>query len=210
MKSKNQIRAEILKVSRKRSGKDLLASIAWEAMSNKIGDALKDLLSGQQQLKAAHQSHLDSYAQGKPSPGLSFALDGRLVGDIGELIAAELFCIELLGTKTKWVDAITTVVPKRKVQIKGTFQTTSLAIKHGGDYFIGLQFNDTGNFRVIYNGPASIVMDYLRAPKAGGHEGRKNAGSRLEPISLGTWALLNLAVKNSDRIPRRKPEHDDN
>lgn len=136
---------------------------------------------------------------------MTFALDGRLVGDIGELIAAELFCLDLLGTKTKNIDAITTVGSRWKVQIKATFQTDSLSIKHGGDHFIGLQLRNQGGFRVIYNGPATAVMNYLKAPKAAGHAGRKNAGNRLEPISLGTWAVLNLAVRDSDRVPRRNP-----
>ncbi len=203
MKSKNALRAEILKLSGWRSGKKLLESIVWEGMSSKIGEALKVLLSGQKQLREAYQSHLANSTDRKPAQEMTFALDGRLVGDIGELIAAEVFCLDLLGTKTKNVDAVTTDRFNKRVQVKATFQTDGLSIKHGGDYFIGLQLNDAGKFRVIYNGPASVVMDYLRVPKAEGHVGRKNAGKALEPLSLEAWAILNLAVQNSDRIPRR-------
>lgn len=202
--SKNAIRSEILKRSGWRSGKELLESIVWEEMSSKIGQALMALLSGQKQLREAHQSHLANSAEAKSAQEMTFALDGRLVGDIGELIAAEIFCLDLLGTRTKNVDAVTTDRLNRKVQVKATFQTDGLSIKHAGDYFIGLQLNDAGKFRVIYNGPAGGVMTYLRAPKAAGHAGRKNAGKALEPVSLEAWSVLNLAVKDSDRIPRRK------
>lgn len=134
---------------------------------------------------------------------MTFALDGRLVGDIGELIAAEVFCLDLLGITVKDIDAVTSMGPSRRIQIKATFQNDGLSIKHGGDYFIGLQLKDDGRFRVIYDGPAKPVLDYLRAPKAHGHAGRRNAGNRLEAISLEAWAILNLAVRDSDRIPRR-------
>jgi len=206
-RSKNQIRSEILKRIGKRSGKDVLASLAWEEMSSKIGEALKALLSGQKHLREAHQSHLANSAEAKAAQEMTFALDGRLVGDIGELITAEVFCLDLLGTKTKNIDAVTTDRLNRKVQVKATFQTDGLSIKHGSDYFIGLQLNDGGKFRVIYNGPAAVVMTYLRAPKAAGHAGRKNAGKALEPLSLEAWSVLNMAVTDSDRIPRRKHQH---
>jgi hypothetical protein len=175
-------------------------------MSDQIGKALEALLSGRDQLRRAHRSHLDGSALGDHRQEMTFALDGRLVGDIGELIAAEVFCIDLLGHGERNVDAVTTTEPRRRVQIKTTFQTDSLAIKHGSDYFIGLQLNDAGRFRVVYNGPARRVMDYLHAPKAQGHAGRRNAGSRLEPISLGAWAILNLEVDDVNRIARRTPK----
>jgi hypothetical protein len=203
MKTKNQIRSDILKRASKRSGKEILAELPWEEMSSKIGDALKALLRGQKQLRDAYQSHLAASTTGQSSPQMTFALDGRLVGDIGELIAAEVFQLDLLGTSTRNVDAITSDRTQRKVQIKATFQEDGLSIKHGADYFIGLQLNNSGQFRVAYNGPACPVMVYLEAPKADGHSGRRNAGNALEPLSLEAWAVLDLAVAEPDRIPRR-------
>jgi len=204
VKTKNQMRSEILNIAGKGSGKEVLAALPWEKMNSRIGEALEALLHGQEQLRNAYQSHLAASAKRQSAHDMTFALDGRLVGDIGELIAAEIFALDLLGTKAKNIDAITTEPPKRKVQIKATFQENSLSIKHGADYIVGLQLSDTGQYRVIYNGPASTVMAYLRAPKATGHAGRMNAGSRLEPISLGAWATLDLAVNDAHRIPRRK------
>lgn len=204
MNTKNQIRSEILKTAGKRSGKQVLAALPWEEMSSKIGEALKALLRGQQQLKDAYRSHLAVSARDQSAQEMTFALDGRLVGDIGELIAAEVFQLDLLGTRTKDVDAITSDQPRRKVQIKATFQEHGLSIKHGADYFVGLQLNGAGRFRVVYNGPAAPVMAYLRAPKADGHAGRRNAGKALEPLSLEAWSVLDLALAESERIPRRR------
>lgn len=203
MKSKNQICREILQQSGRRSGKELLASIPWEEMDSQVGIALKELLSGRDSLRRAYQSYVARLVQKKRVQAMTFALDGRLVGDIGELIAAKVFRLELLGPGTRNVDAITEDRPEMKVQIKATFQTDGLEIKHGGDYFIGLQFNDEGKFRILYNGPADAAMNYLKAPKAEGHMGRKAAGTKLESISLGTWAVLDWNVQEADRIPRR-------
>ncbi len=205
MKTKNQIRSEVLKRVGKPSGKEVLATIPWEGMSSRIGEAIKDLLAGQKQLRDAYRAHLDVSRKRQSAPKMTFAFDGRLVGDIGELIAAEIFDIVLLGTKSRNVDGFTSNNGKRKVQIKATFQTHTLSIKHGADYFLGLQLEERGRFRVVYNGRAKSVMTYLKAPKAARHSGRKHAGTRLEPISLEAWSVLNLAVPDAERIPRRKP-----
>ena len=205
VQSKNEMRSKILQHAGYKSGKALLADVEWEVMDSRIGKALRALLSGRNQLKRAHRSHLASSSKKGDRQGMTFALDGRLVGDIGELIAAEAFHLELLGTRTKNIDAVTTAGPSKKVQVKTTFRPDSLSIKHASDYFIGLQLRDDGRFRVVYNGPAKRVMDYLRAPKAHGHAGRRYASKRLEPITLGAWATLNLAVRVPERIPRRRP-----
>lgn len=205
VRTKNEIRSEILSRTGKRSGKETLTGLPWEDMSSRIGQALKALLAGQKRLREAHRSHLAARVQPQPPQWMTFALDGRLVGDIGELIAAEVFCLDLLGTRSKNVDAVTNDAPPRRVQIKATFQDHTLSIKHGSDYFVGLQLNDSGQFRVVYNGPASTVMAYLSAPRADGHLGRKNAGKALEPISLEAWSVLDLGVRDSDRVPRRNP-----
>jgi len=201
--TKNDIRNDILNRHNLHSGKEALEKIPWDSMSKRVGLALKSLLRGRDNLRNAYRDHLKKTDKAGKKSEMTFALDGRLVGDIGELIAAEVFCLELLGTKSTKVDAKTTSGPKRKVQVKATFHEDGLTIKHGGDYFIGLQFNDKGKFRLIYNGPAAPVMRYLKAPASKGKKGRAHAGKRLESITLEAWAVLNLAVNDSDRIKRR-------
>jgi hypothetical protein len=112
--------------------------------------------------------------------------------------------LELLGTRSRHIDAETTAGPKRKVQIKATFQSNGLCIRHGEDHYLGFQLNDDGRFRIIHNGPAAPVMHYLKAPKATGHKGRANAGRKLETLTLETWAVLNLDVADNDRVARRE------
>jgi hypothetical protein len=203
--TKNDLRRIILKEHELCSGKESLEKIPWEAMHGSTQEALQHLLDGQTKLRQRYQDHLTESAKHKRKHKMTFALDGRLVGDIGELMAAETFQLDLLGTKSKNVDAVMPGRSGKKVQIKATFKEESLCIKHGADYFIGIQLNSAGEYRVIYNGKAGPVIDYLRMPKAKGHKGRKGAGARLEPISLGTWAILNLNVNEKDRVPPRTP-----
>lgn len=205
LETKNSIRRRTLAGTEHRSGKAVLDDIPWQQMSNAIGSALRSLLRGRNELRKAHAAHLVKNANDKAVKDLkmTFALDGRLVGDIGELIAAEAFHIDLLGTKSRNIDAETTSGPKRKVQIKATFKDDGLAIKHGRDYFVGLQLRDDASYRVVYNGPARPVMTYLRSPASDGKSGRSEAGKSLQSISLGTWAVLNLAVPDQQRIPSR-------
>jgi len=201
--TKNDLRKVILNLHGMRSGREVLSALPWKAMHGSTRQALVHLLSGQEALKKRYHAHLKKNSSAGSNHEMTFALDGRLVGDIGELIAAELFPLELLGTKSKNVDAVTIGRLGKKVQIKATFKDESLTIKHGADYFIGLQLNNDGKYRIIYNGKARPVMKYLRMPKAKGHSGRAGAGTKLEPISLEAWAILNLDVALKDRIPYR-------
>ena len=51
---------------------------------------------------------------------------------------------------------------------------------------------------------ATHVMHCLKAPVSEGKQGRTNAGQTLRVITLETWAILNLAVNECDRIEFRK------
>ena len=72
---------------------------------------------------------------------------------------------------------------------------------------VALQLREDGKFRVLYNGSAKPALDYLKSPKDHSGGGRTKAGLRLEGIALSTWALLNTAVNDLDRIPRRGGSH---
>ena len=58
----------------------------------------------------------------KNYPEKKFTLDGWLVGDIGEILAAEKYLIELNEGLTKHHDAMCTEGTRRKVQIKSTMK----------------------------------------------------------------------------------------
>lgn len=91
---------------------------------------------------------------------LEFTLDGNLVGDIGEAIAATLFSIDLSKSNSAGIDGHS--LDGRSVQIKATgkyrgpaFRNTEQRADHL--IFMSLNFeNQTGE--VIYNGPEEFVL----------------------------------------------------
>ena len=204
LKTKAAVRSKILLDKKYESGKETLDQVPWEKMNGATQTALVHLLNGQKELKQRYEKHLDEIKNTTTEHRMTFALDGRLVGDIGELIAAEIFPLNLLGTKSSKVDAVTECEPMKRVQIKATFGGDSLSIKHGKDSLIAVQLNSDGSFRVVYNGHADRVMKYLKLPESVGKKGRKGAGKKLEPLSLSSWALLDLEVPAEERIQRRK------
>lgn len=95
---------------------------------------------------------------------LRFTLDGNLVGDIGEAIAAELFGVTLVETKS--TEGIDGYVPDgRSVQIKATgtrrgpaFRPTATRADHL--LFFCLDFTGA-NGTVAFNGPERDVTRFL-------------------------------------------------
>src|ERR1700684_1273768 len=86
-----------------------------------------------------------------------FTIDGRLVGDIGEIIAAAEFDLTLDETSQAKHDG--KAVDGRKVQIKATFKD-SLTFRSIPDYYLGLKLNWDGTHEVIFNGPGHVISDY--------------------------------------------------
>ena len=110
-------------------------------------------------LVEAHRALVASYA----STGLRFTLDGRLVGDIAEAIAADVFDLELCTVRTPGVDATT-----RKgatVQVKSSAIGKGPAFTPGdgrADYLIFLKLDfELCQARVLYNGPEAPVRAAL-------------------------------------------------
>jgi len=206
--TKRQVRALILQRHGYVSGRNVLDGLPWQVAEHGIADGVKLLLEGRERLLNVDKRHRAGLAADMRRQELSFALDGRLLGDIGELIAEREFDLRLLGRGTKDVDAETTMGPRRRVQIKVSLWGESLSIKHGNHYLLGLQLDKCGRFRVVYNGPARLVLDYIRTPRSEGRTGRRGAGTRLERVTLGTWATLNLDVRNEQRIPLRAKKGD--
>lgn len=96
--------------------------------------------------------------------GLTFTLDGKLVGDLAEVLAAELFGLTLCRRRTPGVDGH--AADGRSVQIKATGRANSgPAFTPGEGYadhliFLRLDFaNARGT--VAYNGPEAPVRSLL-------------------------------------------------
>lgn len=201
IETKLALLARLNKTVGTRRGCDYLETIGWHDMSTDVQAALKLIVDGRNQMRAVHCTHMDDHGDSVSQDKMTFAIDGRMVGDLGQLIAEQIFAIRLCPQPK--IDAVSTQDPARRVQVKATFLNTSLQMKNGDDHIIAMQLHEDGKYRVLYNGPAQPALDYLKAPKDYRGGGRKMAGRQLEGIFLSTWALLNTAVKDEDRIPRR-------
>jgi hypothetical protein len=124
-------------------------------------DALKfDLPPAMRRLCAAHQEVVTHYAR----TGLKFTLDGRLVGDLAEAIALELFDIVPCKARTNGADA----------EVRGSgalVQVKSSGSGRGPTYskgegtasyllFIELDFV-AGTATIAYNGPEAPIRALL-------------------------------------------------
>lgn len=125
--------------------------------------------------------------------GLEFTLDGNLVGDLGEAIAAEIFGIKLVPTKaTMGIDGY--APDGRTVQVKATGKGRGPAfrlVETKADHliFFDLDF-EAGIGVVVYNGPEHIATAAL--PKV-------FAGQRsLTPLQI---RAADARVAPADRLP---------
>jgi len=145
-----------------------------------------------QQLCSAVEGLQQSY------PMKRFTLDGRLVGDIGEIVASLHYALTLNEGLTKHHDAVSD--DGRNVQIKATFSShLTFPINHVPDYYIGIKLNRDGTFEEIYNGPGSLIKEALSR--------RKPTSNGLHGGLMSQLRKLNVLVDDSDRIPERAPQH---
>ncbi len=96
----------------------------------------------------------------------SFALDGHLLGSIGEVIVAEAYGLGLYKSATPVYDAYTLKSPRHEVQIKTT-QGNRIALNWDGsqkcipEYIIAIKIFPNGSWEEIYNGPGEVVCGYV-------------------------------------------------
>jgi hypothetical protein len=146
-----------------------------------ISKAIKTLL---QTVKELH----DAY------PQKNFTLDGRLLGDIGEVLVEGAYDLKLFGGLAKHHDAETS--DKRLVQIKATMQKSlTFPGDHVPDYYLGILINDDGTFDEIFNGTGSIVEQLVRS--------RAHPKTNLHSVPISTLKKLNETVPQAQKIPRR-------
>ena len=92
--------------------------------------------------------------------GLQFTLDGKLVGDIGEAIASEMFGIQLAEGNATGIDGY--APDGRTVQVKATGTGRGPVFRHVdrcADHllFFSLDF-ETLTGEVVFNGPEEIAL----------------------------------------------------
>jgi hypothetical protein len=126
-------------------------------------------------------------------PNRAFTIDGRLVGDIGEVIAALEYDVELPKISKPGHDG--TASDGRRVQIKATFKD-SLTFKTVPDYYLGFKLFRDGTYEEIFNGPGSVIYERYKH--------RKSIGVRLLSFPLKELKALSGGVPARERIPKRK------
>jgi len=147
-----------------------------------IEQAVRDLLKIVQRLRSEY-------------PHRRFTLDGRLVGDIGEVLAEHAYEIQLNEGLSKHHDAKTD--DNRNVQIKSTMQESlTFPTDHVPEYYLGIEISPSGEYQEIFNGPAKVIADYLK--------GRKPPKNNLHNVSVNILKKLNENVDTKDQIPKRE------
>lgn len=145
-----------------------------------IKESLIKIFDGIRQLKSAF-------------PQKEFTIDGRLVGDIGEILAANYYDIVLYDKLVPIHDGETS--DGRKVQIKATFKK-SLTFSKIPDYYLGIQIKEDGSFTEIYNGPSNYIVNKY------GH--RKNFGKTINSFSISILKDISDSIPSNERIPGRE------
>lgn len=146
-----------------------------------INEALRLIFEGIERLKAAF-------------PNRRFTIDGRLVGDLGEVIAALEYDVVLHEIIQPNHDATTS--DGRNVQIKATFKQ-SLTFRTVPDYYLGFKLHPDGRHEEVFNGPGKVIYDrYVK---------RKGIGVVLLSFPVAELRRLSAAVPEDQRIPRRLP-----
>jgi hypothetical protein len=129
-------------------------------------------------------------------PHRAFTIDGRLVGDLGEILAEIWYDITLYKSQQPHHDAETS--DGKKVQTKATFKQ-SLTFTSVPEYYLGLKLNADGSFVEIYNGPGKAILKRWKHRKGIGVVQLSFPVNRLEELSN--------TISPSNRIPKRKKSH---
>jgi hypothetical protein len=150
-------------------------------MQTTIPDAVKRLL------KIVKQLHEDY-------PMKRFTLDGRLLGDIGEVLVEQSYDLKLSSGVQRHHDAITP--DGRQVQIKATMKNSlTFPADHIPEYYLGIKIHPDGSFDEVFNGRGKTAWKAVKD--------RKHPKNNQYSISISALTSLNAEVREKDRIPRK-------
>ena len=145
-----------------------------------IEEALASIFQGIERLREAF-------------PSRRFTIDGRLVGDIGEVIAQLEY--ELTLDRVSMPDHDARMRNGRRVQIKATFKD-SLTFTTCPEYYLGFKLHRDGRSEEVFNGPGKLIQEKFSY--------RKNIGERQISIPITGLRALSHQVDVADRVPRRR------
>jgi hypothetical protein len=120
-----------------------------------------------------------------------FTLDGRLVGDIGEILAEQLYELTLIEGMPQLHDAS---AGNRMVQIKATMKS-SLGFGEIPDFYLGIRIDSTGEVEEIFNGPGFTIWNAIK------HQ--KRPKNNLYSVPINKLRKLNREVPPGDKLSKR-------
>lgn len=132
-------------------------------------------------------------------PHRNFTLDGRLIGDIGEVYCERVFNIELFKGQKNIHDAFFMKEKEKMVQIKTTFKkslTFPCDPKKKPQFYLGIQYSEVDGFCVVYNGPGEKIAEHLKK--------RKRTANGYWGISVNQLKKLNEEIPENERVPRKE------
>lgn len=127
-----------------------------------------------------------------------FTLDGKLVGDIGEVIAAKAYGLELYSSNNPKYDGRVIGDETKEVQIKATMKgNISFPNREDmiPDYFLAVQIENDGSIDEIYNGTGQLIWNELII------KGKRNLKAK-NPFKLSVTKLKGLRVDPDDKLKR--------
>lgn len=127
--------------------------------------------------------------------GLTFTLDGKIVGDIGEAIAHEIFGIKLTSKRLEGIDGHS--VDGSSIQVKATgtdkggpaFRRIDEGNRADFLLFFRLDF-ESGKVEVAFNGPERLALAEL----PDGWKGQR-------ALTLNQIRKADAKVRDEDRLP---------
>jgi len=149
-----------------------------------ISEAIEGLLSHVAGLQALARDH---------APNLKFTLDGRLVGDIGELIAATKLGITIQKRQQTGFDGVDK--EGRNVEIKTTFKN-SFAFRKITERVICIKLHGSTHWEIIYDGLGSRLIKLFAEDAYGGNAyggDRYPRITRKKPASLKSQRQLSIS-----------------
>jgi hypothetical protein len=127
-------------------------------------------------------------------PHKKFTLDGRLVGDIGEVLVEDAYDLKPYPDIKKHHDA--ECPDGRLVQIKATMKKSlTFPADHVPNYYLGVQVGADGTFVEIFNGLGAIAWEAVK--------NRAKPKTNLHSVPVGVLIKLQKQIRPEDRIPLR-------
>jgi hypothetical protein len=120
-----------------------------------------------------------------------FTLDGRLVGDIGEMLAAQYLELTLDETQRRGHDGFTTIAgQQREVQVKCRKASTLIGFSSVPDLLVVIAFSeDWTEWEIVFNGEGTPIRERaLAAEFEVDSEDRIRKGNRRASLDLSlSW-----------------------